>query len=872
MRPYTLKCLFVFFYLSTTWCYAQNEITGTIIDLVTGQPIKSVVITNQNTNQSVKSTKKGEYSIEAEVGHTLKFSADRYFSEERIINSGENNISIELLLDVDNLKEVVLVGSRFKPRAIADSPVPIDNISDAELRSVGHYDLDMMMMYNIPAFNSSYQTVSDATAHMNPADLRGLGPSRTLILVNGKRKNSSALVYINDTPGKGEVGVDLTSIPISAIDRIEVLRDGASAQYGSDAIAGVINIVLKENREYAEINSQAGIFKEGDGAMTSFDANFGTNILTKGFVDISTSFKKQAYTDRSPDLYKDDLFNVDPSDPNVDPAVAQWIQENPDLGMVVGQPEMTTNNIFYNFKYTLNEYANLYSFGGSTLRKGKSFALFRTPYWVDDHGLFGSDGFQPDFQTDIQDNTLSFGLKGSKSGWDYDISSTRGSNDIAYTIGTTFNDSLKSTSPTRFKAGSYYFSQIANNFDISKSFKIFDLGFGLEFRTENFITRAGEESSYIGQGSISFPGIQPTNEVNEKRNNIGFYLNGETEFQNLLLGGAIRYEDYSDFGNRFNWKVNLKYDLFSSKLGIRGSASTGFRAPSLHQIYLSNIQTIVSGGSVSNQGTFQNNSTLLKALDIPQLKEETSLNISGGITVKPNSKMLFTADYYYIEVKDRIVFTGAIGEDNDPTSTTDIETILYDFNITSFKFFTNAIDTKTSGVDVVAMYENTRIGKGDLDITLGANYNSTKLIGPVRTSSIFETQGNQLFDRKEVSRIESARPATKVMLQLSYNIKNFGININNTHFGEVTWRHASDPSKDQTFSSKLLTDLCINYSLLENLSLSLGANNIFDIYPDKLDAKGDVVTNLGGRFEYPWDVNQFGFNGSFYFVKAQFRL
>lgn len=872
--PKFIKChLTIFFLILALAGYSQQNISGKVTDLLTNEPLAKVKVSIVDSEDFTITDTNGLYDINITAGETLLFSLDRYFPESIKLTSAQITLDVSMILDTENLKDVVLVGSRFKPRSIADSPVPIDNIEQKELRSAGHHDLDMMMMYSIPSFNSSIQTVSDATAHMNPADLRGLGPSRTLILINGKRKNYSSLVYINDTPGKGEVGVDLTSIPVSAIERVEVLRNGASAQYGSDAIAGVINLVLKENQQYAEINTISGINQEGDGLIMGFDAHLGTPVTDKGFINISTNFKQQEKTNRSGQPGNDAFFGSILQDATLTNGTNSWIQSNPNLGMVVGQPSTITNNLFFNAKYAITDRAEFYGFGGTSYRNGTSFGLYRPPYAANDYGLFDSNGFLPDFQTNIHDVNLTLGLQGSMNGWQYDISTTRGKHTIDYTIGNTLNDSLGFTSPTRFAAGGYNFNHTVNNLDLSKAFGIVDIGFGFEFRNENFITSAGEPNSYIGGGSISFPGLQPSNEVDENRHNLGVYVDVQTQIsRRLLIGGAIRYETYSDFGSRFNWMFQSKLDLIEKIFSIRGSVSTGFRAPSLHQIHLSNIQTLISGGTISEQGTFKNNSTVLRTFNIPELEEETSTNVSLGLSYSPANKLFITADYFYIDVDDRIVFTGAIGDDGDPSTTTQTEGILNQFNITSFKFFTNAIDTHTDGVDIVITYNDLSLGSGLLSLSLTGNYSKTTIDGDLKTSQLLENEGNSLFDRQEQGRITTARPSSKAILRTDYTVQKFSIGLYNTYFGKVAWQHVSDLTKDQTFSSKIVSDLNITYQLARGLSVSIGSNNVFDVYPDEINSYGDPETDLGGRFKYPWEVNQFGFNGRFIYGKLRFTL
>ena len=712
-----------------------------------------------------------------------------------------------------------------------------------------------MLNFKVPSYNSSSQTFSDATAHFDPSELRNLGPSRTLVLVNGKRKNQSALVYVNDTPGKGEVGTDMKSIPAEAIKRVEVLRDGAAAQYGSDAIAGVINIVLKNNTD-GMITANTGITTEGDGLMYDVGVNKGFNV-GKGNLNLTASYYHQDETNRAGEPGQDDLFGVPATDP--------WIQANPDLGMTIGQPNYDKVSALANFTMPYGTGSEFYALGGITVRDGTSYALYRTPYWItDDAGLLTPDGqeyngFQPTFDTGVADLTFSVGSKNNIAGWNTDVSLTAGSNAVDYTIGNTINPSLLPNSPTEFDAGSYAFGNIIGNLDASKTIDDLSISFGVEARSESFEVTAGQEESYIDGGAQSFPGLQPGNALDESRNNVGVYAGLDYDLSDeTLLTGAVRFENYSDFGSNVSWKISGRQYIADKKGAIRASISTGFRAPSLHQIYLSNVQTLVSGNTISNQGTFNNVRPVIVGLGVPSLDAETSFNITAGATYKFTDAFSLSADYYTINVDNRVLFTGEIGFDADDATTNPVEQILVDNDVTSIKYFVNALDTKTSGFDLVADYQGAKLGA-----VLSMNINETTIENDViKSPGVVGDQGYDIFNRKEQSRITSARPKVKALLGLSYKVGDLKIGLNNTYFGEVTWQHAADPTKDQTFSAKVITDLVLSYKVTDKLGFNLIVNNLLNVYPDVIDTKGDVVTDLGGRFKYPWEVNQFGFLGT----------
>ncbi|WP_296622981.1 TonB-dependent receptor [Marivirga sp.] len=839
---------------------AQYTVSGKVFDGDTNDPLVGANVVIEGTSTGVTTDLNGEFKIEIPTNDpsNLIISFVGYLKESVLVDSNNKQLRIVLKSDVLSLGTVMVTGSRFKPRTIADSPVPIDNIKIEDMQQTGQFSVDKMLTYTVPSYNSTNQTISDATAHFDPADLRNLGPSRTLVLVNGKRKNASALVYVNETPGRGEVGVDMKSIPAAAIERVEVLRDGASAQYGSDAIAGVVNIILKEETEQSKFSVNSGITTEGDGFRIGSDFNTGFEVGNNGFINVTASFYDQQRTNRPGTPGEDVLFGVGPDN--------SWIQQNPDLGMTVGIPELTSSNAFYNSRFDLKGGASLYSFGGITLRKGTSYAIYRTPYWVPDpfNLLHESgttyQGFQPTFNSDILDNTLTIGIDGERNGWGYDISLTSGRNEVDYTIGNTLNPSLGADSPTNFRAGGYEFGHTVSNLDVGKQFGNLVFSAGTEIRFENFVATAGEEASYVGGGAQSFPGLQPSNEEDAIRYNVGVYADLAYDVSdNLLIGGAVRYENYSDFGSNVNWKFNARYKMLDDILTLRSSVSTGFRAPSLHQIYFSNVQTLVVDGQLQNEGTFNNLSPVVRSLGVPKLKQEKSFNITAGIASNFANNFSFSLDYYHIEVDDRIVFSSQITS-NDTTSA--VGSILNQQNISALKFFINGANTVSDGVDLVIGYDNIILGAGDLSLTLAANYNNMEINGTINTPAPIEETGINIFNREERSRITSARPQDKVLLGITYKIGDFTATLNNTRFGEVTWRHPEDPDKDQVFSAKIITDLNMSYKFNDNLGATLGVNNLFDVYPDEIDPKGDPGTDLGGRFRYPWEVNQFGFMGT----------
>ena len=856
------KVLGLIFLITPLFAMAQGEISGTVTDQ-NNDVLPGVNIVIKGTTTGTTTDFDGNYTITAQsFPATLIFSSVGFNTKEITVNAaGKVNMSLQEGLALD---EVVLTGNRSKPRTILDSPVPIDNIGVAELTSSGKPTVDRMLTFKVPSFNAQTQAISDATAHYDPADLRGLGPSRTLVLVNGKRKNQSAQVYLNRTPGKGEVGVDLKSIPTAAIERVEVLRDGASAQYGSDAIAGVINMVLKKNAKYTTVSARTGITSEGDGFNFAADMNSSFNFGDGGYINLTLGYYNQQLTNRAGSPGIADL----PADAR--PNEIQWATENPELGMHVGQPDLEKGDLFVNLGHPLGENAELYSFHGYSTRKGRSFAYYRAPYWrrdiADSEFLTRSEdfaGYQPSFEAQIDDHINALGVKFDiTDSFNGDASVTYGSNSVDYTVNNSVNrDYLadNGTSPRTFKPGGYTLSNIVMNLDFANVYSDqLSSSFGLEYKKEYYEAIEGNPLSYYKGGSDSFAGIKPDEAGKWNRDNIAFYAGLDYDItEDLLLGLAGRYEDFSDFGDNFSWKVFGRYKL-GDKGAIRGSYSTGFRAPTLHQRYLTNSQYIIVDGSPEPvlQGTLANNNSAVQALGVPSLFAETSRNISAGFTYKINPKFSASIDFYQIHVDDRVLFSSQIGYDGDDASTNPVEQILIDNNVVALQFFINAGDTKTTGADFVLNYRGIDMGQGRFNVSLAANINETT-IDAIETPQVLADNGYNIFTREEKGLITNSRPRSKFILGMDYDTDKFNIGLNNTLFGKVTVTAPETGGIDQDLSSMLVTDLNLSYKVTDKLSFTGTINNLFDVYPDKTLATTNTA-EAGGRFQYSSEVQQGG--------------
>jgi iron complex outermembrane receptor protein len=869
-----LKVLTFAFALFLSTSLAAQTIKGKVTDSSgEGLPYMNVV-EKGNTSNGVVSDDNGDFSITVESLPTSLVVSSMGF-ETKTVNVA-NTSSLTIVMKEDNaLDEIVVTGSRNKPRTILDSPVPIDNIDVSELVQSGKPTLDRMLTFKVPSFNSQNQAISDATAHYDPADLRGLGPSRTLVLVNGKRKNQSAQVYLNRTPGKGEVGVDLKSIPTAAIERVEVLRDGASAIYGSDAIAGVMNIILKKDVEYSTFSTKAGITSEQDGFNLSSDFNTAFGFGDGGFVNVTLGYYKQEITNRAGIA----------SDTGSTPRDIAWLAANPTAGMTVGQPEMEKKDLFVNMEHPIGDNSTLYSFHGYTTRTGQSFAYYRAPYWrndVADANFITKNpadfiGYQPTFETKINDYINAIGVKFPiAEGWNADASVTYGSNDVDVTVNNSVNrDYLadNGTSPRSFNPGGYAFTNIVGNFDVNSQLSdALGLALGMEFKQESFKAIEGNPLSYYGAGSDSFAGIKPDEAGKWSRNNLALYTQLDYDVtDNLLLGVAGRYEDFTDAGSNFSWKANGRYKL-GSKGALRASYSTGFRAPTLHQSHITLSQYIIVAGSSEPllQGTLANDNPAVQALGVPSLTHEISKNLSAGLTYKFNRNFSASVDFYQIKVDDRVLFSSQIGSDGDDTTTNPVEQILQENNVVAVQVFINAGDTKTTGADVVLNYRNIEMGEGKLHASFAANFNETT-IDAINTPKTIADAGYDIFDRQEQGLITNSRPKSKMALGLNYIGDTWDITLNNTRFGEVTVTAPASGGTDQDLSAKITTDLGFGYKLTDRITFNANINNIFDVYPDVTLASTNTA-QAGSRFMYSSEVQQLGQLGTNYTVGINYQF
>lgn len=937
--------------------FAQATVSGSVTETNSKNPIPGANVIVKGTSTGTITDFDGNFSLNvSSFPVTIVVSSLGYDTQEVIVTS-EQKISVSLTEGVA-LEEVMLIGTRNPNRSSIDTAVPVDVIDVTELVTAGpQVNLNQILNYVAPSFTSNTQTISDGTDHIDPASLRGLGPDQVLVLINGKRRHNSSLVNVNGTFGRGSVGTDLNAIPAASIARIEVLRDGAAAQYGSDAIAGVINIVLKKSTDELILNVTTGAnFTKNandqtggvDGETTNVSANYGLSLGEKGgFINFTGDFDVREDYSRmkewegsifnqyntieryanddgydlslllddnvadviqygneagfglSPTATKAELQGILRADNTAAELGARGLGRS-DFNMRVGQSALRGGRFFANMSLPLDDNGTeLYSFAGISSRTGNSAGFYRLPNQERTYTPAYINGFLPEINSTITDKSFAVGIKGKIEDWDVDFSNTYGKNAFLYTIGNTYNASMQKASPTFFDAGGFSFAQNTTNLDISKFYDDvmsgLNVAFGAEYRVENYEIVAGEEPSYAqytadGQviklasqvpakdffgrsrpgGSQVFPGFAPANELSRGRSSVAGYFDIEADItESFLLSGALRYEDYSDFGSTLNGKIATRVKA-GENTNLRAAFNTGFRAPSLHQLNFNSTSTIFDNlGNPQEVGTFSNDSKAAKLLGIPQLKQETSSSVSLGFTTKfPDAHLTITVDGYWVGINDRVVYTGQF---KGPGTGTELDRLLSQANASAASFFANAIDTESRGLDVVLTYD-ARIGtKAKLKNDLSGTFSKTKQVGGINASKVLIDAGlvGTYFPEDSRVYLEEAVPRTKINLSNSLSAGKLNVFLRNVWFGEVT-EATTTIANQQVFGSKLVTDLSVGYKVAESTTITVGANNLFDIYPDR--AAPEFNNRSDGRFDWSRRAQQFGIGGRFLFARLTFNL
>jgi iron complex outermembrane receptor protein len=864
--------------------FAQDMVlTGTVTTRDDGLSLPGAVVSIESLKLSATTAEDGRFTLTLPAGTSTTAAL-----EVRVTSSGllprtwsfkpaAGTVTHDFALAL-TFSEEITVGSR----AIgveAEGALPVDIITARQIEMTGASETMQVIQRLAPSFNFPRTTIADGSASVRPASLRGMGPDQVLVLINGKRRHTTALVHVNGTMGRGSTGADLNAIPVTAIERIEILRDGAAAQYGSDAIAGVINIVLKSGPSGATVSLRGGttITDQGVGGDSTRDGRLFDGGLNKGFklgkgwANITAEYRDRGKTNRAGPDPRDQIVAGD-AGRNAVAQPSHW----------VGDPETTDVLTFINAQVPVGETNFFYAFGGYSKRDAVAPGFYRralqfTQNWPQIYPI----GFLPLIETAIDDSSGTIGMRGTRNDWYWDASLQGGRNSMDFNITNTLNASLGPTSKTEFYAGTFVGDQVLLNVDLSREFDAglagpLNVAFGTEFRREGYQIQAGEPDSYrdggvrASNGAVAvpgaqvFPGFRPSNAVDKSRNNVALYADLEGDVATKVrMGAAGRFERYSDFGSTFDGKVTVRIQA-SDTFVLRGAASTGFRAPSLAQSNFSAVSTnfinLPGQGTVPVEvGTFAVASPVARALGATDLKPEDTLHFTGGFAFTPSKGFDFTTDYYNVKIDDRIVFSGNFTGGA-------ITALLAPLGATGARFFTNAINTRTSGVDVTANYRTSMSSGSTFRFFAGYNYNKTKIQGEVATPPQLTGLGNVLFDRVERGRIECGQPHHQARFIGDFTKGRFSGSANLGLYGSFCVKQLNATgADDQAFSKKWVTDLEASYRL-EKVTLGVGVQNLFDVYPEQ------VLAQLNAQgVRYP-TTNTFGINGRFVYARASLRF
>jgi iron complex outermembrane recepter protein len=864
--------------------FAQEatQVVGRVTTQDDGLSVPGAEVLIPSLNLSTTTDQEGRYTIAVPAALArgqvvdLRVTFPGLVSGARQLRLEPGTITADFALRVGFTAELT-VGSRA-PGAEAERAVPVDILTSEQIEATGASETMQVIQMLAPSFNFPRPTISDGTDSVRPATLRGLGPDQVLVLINGKRRHQTALIHINSTIGRGSTGVDLNAIPVSAIERIEILRDGAAAQYGSDAIAGVINIVLKSGIARPtlsfRVGGNVGAFTDvfgtehdfTDGGASDVSGSWGISLGARGSLDVAGEFRDRRGTNRAgPDT--GDSFSPQPN--------IHW-----------GDSEEKNGLLFANAEVMLDEDTQtmFYAFGGWSRRTGSHGGNYRRRIDAGNLPSIYPNGFLPLIDPINVDASFAAGVRGLASGWAWDASGVYGHNRLDYYVSNSLNVSLGPTIPpnqTEFYSGAIAFNELTLNGDLRRQVSIglakpANLALGVEFRRDTYLIFAGEAASYVDGGGRDqtgapaipgaqvFPGFRPSNETDASRNSVAAYVDLEGDVTSMLrVGGAGRWEHFDDFGNTGDGKVTARLQPHK-RFVVRGAVSTGFRAPSLGQIYFSTVSTnftLIGGDFVPVEaGTYPVASPQARALGATDLIPEESIHYSAGVVINPIDPLEVTVDYYHIDIDDRIVlsdnFTGAR-----------IAALLQPFGANGARYFTNAIDTTTKGVDVIANYAVPLRGSSTLRAQAAFNHTETAItrISPTPPQLVgFE---NTLFSSIppndiEYRRFTCAQPEDNLRLMADWRKGVFDVVVRSSRFGD----YCSVEAIDQIYRAEWVTDLEFTYQFQSAL-FGFGIQNITNALPDQNLL---AVTNRGGR-TFPRNA-PFGFNGRYLYGRVGFTF
>jgi len=763
--------------------------------------------------------------------------------------------------EATEIDDVVVTGTRVPNRSRLDTLAPVDVVTQEDLQQRGTTELAAALAQSVPSLTFQRPAVVDGTDSIRPATLRGLSPDQTLVLVNGTRRHASALVNVNGSVGRGSAAVDLNTIPSGALDRVEVLRDGASAQYGSDAIAGVVNLRLRQadhgggatitlGQYYTTVDTaRANAHDEEDGGTITASAWQGFGLGDGGYLTLSAEYLQRDPTNRS------DL------DPRVTPNA---------ITARFGDPEVAQWTVFANAGAPLGNGWEAYGWAGFQDRDSESAAFPRLASNVNNVPAIYPQGFLPKIAINSQDLSLAGGLRGQIGGWDADVNLVYGRNALDFRTEDSLNATYGAASPTSFDSGSLIYDQLVLGVDFTRQYEAglyapLNVAAGLEARRETYEIQAGQPESYnrgplggntaLAGGAQGFPGFQPGNEIDEDRTAVGVYLDVEAPVtEQFTIAGAVRFEDYSDFGNATTGKISARYD-FTPSFALRGSVSTGFRAPSLQQQYFTSTSSVIQSGVVVETGTFPVTSTVASLLGAQPLDAETSTNYTVGAVFRWGDFNL-TVDAYQIDIEDQIVLSELINR----SFSAQVASLLDPLGVQAARFFLNGVDTTTKGVDVVGRYSLNDETYGDWDFTVAANFNDVE-VTRLPTSSSVLSPVPPLFARSRILTIEDGTPDTKVSGTADWSYGRWGLTARTTYYASVL-QPGSTAASDYSTGDKIVADFEGRFRPNDRVTLALGVDNAFDEYPDEVPA----ALNSNGVLGFPY-YSPFGFNGRFVYAR-----
>jgi len=815
--------------------------------------------------------------------------------------------------------QVIVTGTRSTAGLKAvDSPAPVQVVGGNAFKVVGQQDVMQVLSQTLPSFNAQGYSADTSQLTLSAA-LRGLNPDDTLVLVDGKRRHTTAdLAVDGGSPYQGSATTDLTFIPVGAIDHIEVLQDGAAAQYGSDAIAGVVNIILKNSPEAGVISATAGQYYEGDGTTGAWSINKGFALGDNGFINLTAEERYHDFSQQGgPDQR---LFNpngaLKASDNPIDAAGVVHAPGYPDVNHIYGDPQYNVYNLFYNGGYNITPDVELYSFGSYGHRDISAFENYRVPTKVEGVTSLGAlvvplpNGFDPREQITEDDYSFTGGIKGVVSGWNWDLSTTYGGDTDAVATVDSANKQLfpvlQAASATPiipqrdFTDGQFATTEWTSNLDIDKQFNVgmaspLDVAFGAEYQQDSFSIQAGEPSSYFGAGAQSFTGYGPTDAGKHTRSDEAVYidLSGDP-LANLHLDVAGRYANFSDFGDTVVGKFTARYD-FSPMIAIRGTISNGFRAPTLAEEFYSGTNVSPSFAQVQ----LPPNSPAAKVAGFGPLKPEKSDNYSIGIVLHPVDRLQITADAYEIDITDRIVGSGfllgseQIGVVNHIISQAVLNAITAHGNTldsgisyAGIQLFTNGVNTRTDGAEVTASYSSDFGDMGHVDWSAGFNWNQTTVtkVAPLPAVDVNVPFGQtKLLTKQAISALTTMTPREKVVVGAYWTLDRWSVNLRETVYGPTSeWISINQTGSGRgatnfTVPTNAITDLDIGFKVTPQLRLNVGANNLFDTRPPGVpnvpNGSGGVQPADGNNvYGEPAQFSPWGIDGGYYYGRVTFTF